>query len=295
MRNSAYGREYLLPGFLFLSVGLLSAAILIHYLVTGSVIAGGTLREPLYFGFFCFVFIVAGAAMLWAARRDEFTAKLKRFKSERDPSSPWLWDFAWNPSGIRTEIRAQIREGVITFIGMFVFCGFFTLIAFSDATPPEAWPMKVIVSFFDLVTLWVLGALIWRLLALIRYGVPKLHFQRFPYFLGDSFDATLAFPKPLPISIQELNVRLCYVAEQVHQFGDVPNATRLPICVEIYQEQKTVPAGERSVHFDIPAPSDAIGPTKLAERPPSYWELEVTAKAEGQDLTLRFLLPVYAR
>lgn len=295
MRSSAFGREYLLPGFLFLGVGLLSAAILIHYLVTGTVIAGGTLRSPLYFGFFCFVFIIAGAAMLWAARRDEITDKLKRHNSERDPSNPWHWDFAWNPGGIRTEIRAQIREGLITFIAMFLFCGFFTLIAFSDDMPPEAWPMKVIVSFFDLVTIWVLGALIWRLLALLRYGVPQLHFQRFPYFLGDRFDATLAFPKPIPVSILELNVRLCYVEEQVQQFGDVPNATRIPICVEIYQEQKTIPAGERNIHFDIPAPSNGIGPTRLSERPPSYWELEVTGKAEGQDLTLRFLLPVYTR
>ena len=47
------------------------------------------------------------------------------------------------------------------------------------------------------------------------------------------------------------------------------------------------------MQFTFPVPRCDHG-TRLSDRPPRYWELEVAANTPGLDLQARFLLPVYA-
>jgi hypothetical protein len=71
------------------------------------------------------------------------------------------------------------------------------------------------------------------------------------------------------------------------------------VCYEVYADARTVDdarglwEGRRGLALSFPFPADAA-PTRLSERPPRYWELEIGAEVPGIDYQGRFLLPVYA-
>lgn len=61
----------------------------------------------------------------------------------------------------------------------------------------------------------------------------------------------------------------------------------------LWEETVTVEDDETTaVPFEVDLPPDLPG-SRIGERPPTYWQLTVEAKAEGYEA--RFLLPVYGR
>jgi hypothetical protein len=149
---------------------------------------------------------------------------------------------------------------------------------------------------FQLVTLIfdaVIVALLWRVGHVVarrlRYGESRLRLGDFPIAPGR--DAELLLDELSPRArAYPIRATLRCIEERFEVRGSGKNSSRESICYELYRDERLVAPGEPRVVFPIP---DAVPGTRLAEPPPRYWELELSAETPGVDYGARFLVPVY--
>jgi hypothetical protein len=247
---------------------------------------------------------LAGAALLvhgvrgLAARR-----RRDRLLAER-PAEPWLADHPWRRGGTADETGREARRALAA-------GGVVTLMASGLAAavlPSAAWPElllpALVFGVIQLAALAVLARGVYLVLRRARHGVAELAFGRFPFLLGERLEVALLREPGAP-RLDGLTATLTCVVERWverdEQDGDSPGRTRTRRSLErreAWSETRPVAlvAGQRlPVAFDLPRPGgEAVG-TALAEDPPRYWELTLSADLPGVDFGATFLVPVYAR
>lgn len=121
-------------------------------------------------------------------------------------------------------------------------------------------------------------------------GKSKLHFDRFPFFLGDSLQVRVSSLPPKD-TIKDLTLNLRVIQKDSAYAGGK--------ALECYLEQKKVFVRDLDSNGDLPVewllPDNPEFTTKLFKLPSIYWELELKAKTTGVDYHQRFLLPIYAK
>ena len=96
-----------------------------------------------------------------------------------------------------------------------------------------------------------------------------------------------------------INATLQCIEEKYETRGSGDNKKSVVVCYHLYSETKEImlPSNENYNSLQIPIefdlPSEEILKTRLKERPPTYWELEIKAETDGIDLAKSFLVPVY--
>ncbi len=213
------------------------------------------------------------------------------------PDEPWLWDYPWDRYGARDDNRRRV---VRAFVGAAFFVLFllpFNYVGFVMDDVPGRWLWMGIVGLFDLVTLAAIGHAIYLLLRYLKYGTSALSFDAIPFRVGQ--EAGLRFLGPGRGEVPDrVVVTLRAIEERYETRGSGKNRSQRVVCYENYADTRTVEdvrvrwEGRRGLALRFALPADAAG-TRLSERPPRYWELEVSADVPGVDYKATFLLPVY--
>ncbi len=126
-----------------------------------------------------------------------------------------------------------------------------------------------------------------------RFGPVFLRFERFPLALGASARVWLRVPRP-PAGCR-LAATLRCIEERYVSDGDSTSTRSEQVWADTLPIE---PAwGQVGGSWNLPIGLRLpVGPyeTRLADRPPRYWELEVRGEAPGVDFGATFLMPVYA-
>jgi hypothetical protein len=228
----------------------------------------------------------AGAALLvhglaGRARQQRIAARRRTA-----PDAPWLWDHDWNPREARRASAGSRRVLVFAAATGIVLVPL-TWFALEEGAHP--FLRVVTVGFYALLAV----ALVKGAIDAARQRAhrdTRLRLATFPYRLGETGVADLV---GLPPTLASLTATLRCVEERYERDRDSQRVA----CYQVYADSRAFTAaelrGRRALRLTFPLP--AAGPeTRLRERPPTYWTLEVAGPAPGLDLAATFLLPVYA-
>lgn len=200
------------------------------------------------------------------------------------PNQPWRWDHLWDPSGTGdltgTEAGRTIAFGFVA--GIFLVP--FNWIAL---TQRDSAFWLLMVGFFDLAVLAAFARGAYLLLRRAKYRHLRLRFATCPFVLGRDLVVDLL---GAPTEFESLTATLRCVEEAYERTG---RSTRV-VCYQRYADEQTVTGGRAAspLRFTFRLPEGDYE-TRLRDRPPRYWELEVAAETTGIDFRSRFLLPVY--
>jgi len=226
------------------------------------------------------------AARRRAARGEELAA--------RHPDQPWFADGTWDPLGIFAEPAWGGPIGV--FITLFVLLIFapFNVLWLYVFDPHQDDMMRVfalMVLIPDFFIYLVIRGLTSVVKDRVRFGRPRLQFDLFPFFLGETLAARVTAKA---FAGQEgVVATLRCIEEQTMVGGSGRSRTVSVDAYQLYLARQAFPgtfSGEDvPVTFALPLQPA----TALLREPPRYWELEI--RGGKKDDTVVFTVPVYAR
>ena len=241
-------------------------------------------------------FVVMGAWLLAYRIEDGLRDARARRLRRTMPGAPWLADHPWDPAGAGDETgrRAVATAALALILGVFLVP--FNWVAFSPRSEIDVWGrilFVVVTGIFDLLTVVVAGYAAYFGWRRARFGRVFLRFERFPLTLGAPTRVWLRVPRPPAGS--RLAATLRCIEERYVSDSD-STSTRSE---QVWADTRPIdPAwgligGGWNLPIGLHLP---LGPyeTRLADRPPRYWELEVRGEAPGVDFGATFLMPVYA-
>lgn len=156
--------------------------------------------------------------------------------------------------------------------------------------------VMLIVGLFDGVWAMTVSRALYLVARGLKYGTSTLTFDRFPYRLGQPLGARFDCARTID-SPQGIEVIARCVEEAFEVRGSGRNRKSVVVCYQTHAAQTIVqpgtsPSGGTSFTFTLDLPHGDHA-TKLAERPPRYWEVEMKAETPGVDFGALFLVPVY--
>jgi hypothetical protein len=251
----------------------------------------GKANAPLeIIGFVGLAFFIAGMTLVVHGCRGMLNKVRMRRVAQRHLSEPWFLDHAWDPQGIRDNASGRAGGGIAGLLLLTVFLVPFNWWAFWSGE--GALMLTFVVCIFDLCLLLVVGATVYRIVQLAKYGHARLSFRRFPFHPGDKLHVALSgTPR------DNLSATLRFVEERFETHGSGKNRSRQLVSYEHFGERRAVPevlgAPEVEVSFDLPDNEEWV--TELSGAPVRYWELLVESQQPGVDFRTTFPLPVYRR
>lgn len=199
-----------------------------------------------------------------------------------DPAQPWRSDRPWDPAGEPGDLDRRGRR--VLWWGVASAAILLPWNALSAGRPDLLWPGVVAVA--DLVPAALLARGAWMRHAWRRRGAARLRFDRFPFFLGEPFEAILGLD-PEGDGRGAVEVTLACLERRRDDDGGARHE------VEVYRAcQVILPAGETEVSFELPGPERELG-TALRAPEERRWELRVTGRA-GSRVRAVFPVPIYA-
>jgi hypothetical protein len=196
---------------------------------------------------------------------------------------PWRTDRPWNPAGGAAELERRGRQALL-----FGAAAAAVLLPWNGlaAGRPDLVPALAVVAA-DLVPAalllrgaWLHGA--WR-----RRGAARLRFERFPFFLGEPFEADLLLGAQPGGGVVEVTLA-CLERRLVDSPHGVARRD-----VEVFRSTQVILAAPRTaIAFELPAPEREIG-TALGIEDARRWELWLRGRS-GARVEAAFPVPVYA-
>jgi hypothetical protein len=202
-----------------------------------------------------------------------------------DSPQPWRVDHPWNPSGETGELERRSRR--VLWWGVAAAAVMLPWNALAAGRPGLVSPGLVLVVDLVPAALLLRGAWLrrgWR-----RAGAARLRFDRFPFFLGEPFEAVLALGPQACEGGGAVEVTLACLERRLADVGGVEAWTE----VEVYRATQVILAApETAVTFELPAPERELG-TELRTPDARRWELRVRGRA-GARVDALFPVPIYA-
>ncbi len=196
-------------------------------------------------------------------------------------ASPWRADRPWVPAGEPGELDRRGRRAL--WWGILALVVVFPWNALAAGRPDLLWPGVVVAA--DAVPVALLGRAAWLRARWRVRGAVRLRFDRFPFFLGEPFEAVLALSPGGGHGAVE--VTLACLERRTAPGEAAPEE------VEIYRATLVlVPAAESEIAFELPMPERGIG-TALRAPEARRWELRVRGRS-GARADEVFPVPVYA-
>jgi hypothetical protein len=201
-----------------------------------------------------------------------------------DLPQPWRSDHPWNPSGEAGAAERRARK--VLWWGVAAAAVILPWNVLAAGRPDLASPGLVAVADLLPAALLLRGAWLrrrWR-----QGGAARLRFDRFPFFLGEPFEAVVEVgPRASREGVVE--VTLACLEQRLQDVGGEPAWRE----VEVYRASQVILAApETAVTFELPAPSRALG-TEIRVPEGRRWELRLHGRA-GATVEGAFPVPVYA-
>ncbi len=253
-----------------------------------ALLAAAALRQleapPLLLAVFAAVFL--GGGLLIGVQG--FRSGHRSREQELHPHEPWRFDHPWDPGGALdetgTRARSALWQAIVSAAFLLPFNAFSVL-------RPEAFPVELVAAA-DLVPPLLLARALLLGLRRRKYGTSRLRFQRFPYFLGSPFLATLELGQRAPL-VRGLEVTLSCEERRPPESGPDPDPSGSFTDVELYRATQ-VTRGARRMDLRFELPSDPHRGTDLSSAAPRRWWLRVRGRAPGIGYDATFLVPIYA-
>ncbi len=243
------------------------------------------------------VFALVGAWMIVHGILGLAAGRRARRMRERFPDAPWRADYPWDERGARDMQRRGVGQMLFGMIFMIVFAAPFNMVAIFSTREGSALGyafgcVNVFVALYGV-------AFVYRLIRLAKYGSGRIAFRRFPYHPGERAELDYIPARRLE-GVAKLTctlrcIRETFVTTQVNG----KTQTRI-VSTVLHHETREIPGeqvcashdGRVPLSFDLPPEAES---TRLLDRPPVYWQLQISAETPGVNLDSRFLVPVYAR
>jgi len=201
-----------------------------------------------------------------------------------DSPQPWRTDRAWNPAGEAGNLEKQGRR--VLWWGLAVALVLLPWNALAAMRPDLASPG--LVALADLLPAGLLLRGAWLRRGWRRGGAARLRFDRFPFFLGEPFEAVLEIG---PHACQEGAVELTLACLET-RLQEVAGAVNWRE-VEVYRATQVILAApDTDVTFELPAPGRDLG-TALRAPEARRWELRARGRA-GANVQAAFPVPIYS-
>ncbi|MEM1157865.1 MAG: hypothetical protein AAF649_05610 [Verrucomicrobiota bacterium] len=245
------------------------------------------------------VFFCAGL-MVWGMgwRQASHHRKL-RLHALQYPNLPQMADYAWDASGYSPARWQPLAKTLGGAVFMTVFLSIFNWWAFGS--DDDSIFLRVIVIVFDLMLIFVWWTALKGMIHAVKFGRTRLEYGKFPYYLGDWFQANIQ----LPAGLERVDsVRLVFrcVREFYEVRGRGKNRRRTLVHEQLWAEDQEWSRDEigqwprfLNATFTIPAAAPGSRMNAQTKQNTIFWELEMELSVPGVDLKQRYLVPVYAR
>lgn len=295
--TTVHGWPSVLVGLVAAAAGVPALLVALGYLAPDSTSGAPVFVLGVVGGVFALIGLTFVAHGLAGVRRKTRVARGRA----RYPREPWRWDHPWDERGAGDDSTRRLALWAGRGIGFGLFSVPFNWLVFFSGDLPW-WGLVGFglgTGLLDLLVLYAVYRFVRALVQLLRYGSGKLRYGRFPFFLGETLDVSFE-PTGRMVGMGELAATLRCVEERYEARGRGEDRSSAVVGYEVYSDTKSArfPAGGAGralgAGFSFPLPKPSLAPpTSLGERPPVYWELEVSAP--GADYRTAFLVPVYGR
>ncbi len=279
-------------------VALVGAGVLLALYLAGKVPRVGKARaSPVLVLPFAVVAALLGLTLLVSEVARRLRATRARRLGLAGVGQPWLADHRWDPRGAHDDTfgRALKNLAGASLIGLFLVP--FNWLAFGPGGELPAMGrvfFGLVTGLFDVLVVALFGYGLYLLARRATFGSSFLRFQGFPFLMGQPMAANLRLGRRVP-GDRPLVATLRCVEESWESRGSESAST---VCYQVYADSRAIAppfartreGWEATLGFTLP--ELPIG-TRLATRPPRYWELEVRSEGPGVDYAATFLVPVY--
>jgi hypothetical protein len=242
-----------------------------------------------------FVFAFAGI-FLWRAGWRQYRSNRRRAAMlERHVSEPALVDYPWDPRGFEPARWSKLIKSLVAIGGVTLFLSAFNWWAFFADGP---WPVKAIVSFFDLILLigWIRAAM--AIGRTLKFGPSRIEFARFPYRRTEPAVVRWMTPAGIGTATKGTFTLRC-VAEWYETTRSNGESQERLVHEQNWagtwslERPREFPAGKMiELRFELPAEMEPTCFNNSTARA-IYWELEVKLDLPGLNFSETYLVPVY--
>lgn len=235
-----------------------------------------------------------GGLMLWSMAWKQFQANRRRVVLQAGHvNEPALEDYDWDPHGFRSHCWTRVAKA-LTGVGFFaIFLSMFNWWAWFAAGP---FMVKVIVSLFDLILIFVGWQVVMVFSRAIKFGNSRIEFVDFPYRTNEQIVVRWFTPPGIHRANKGTFTLRC-VKEWTETTGSSGNRSQSIVHEEQWNGVWTVNQPEefspgRDIEFAFNPPA-GVPATCLSGAPTYFWEFEVDLDLPGPDFKESYLVPVY--
>lgn len=211
----------------------------------------------------------------------------------------WRYDYKWNKKGADDGSTRRLANGAAAVFAIGFFLVPFHILLYNE--PPGDLGIMIYgaLVLFDLIVLISFSYVVYMLLRVLIFGRPRLIFQQFPYFTGQTMSCIFSGGRKLA-NCKELSAELHCITEYYERIDSGEDSSVRHVNESLYRDLmhfSTDAAGMAQLSFHLP--KDAVSTDLISDpnvglpRPPHYWELVITFTRPGIDYEGIFLLPVY--
>jgi hypothetical protein len=238
---------------------------------TGSIVLPGALAAA----------TALGSAVVWPGALLDRTRRAAVERRRRaHPAAPWLWDHAWDPSGVSRTARSRILRAS-TFPALWLV-PWFANVGRPGGRPAAFAVLGVLLSW------WA-----WRIFRVLGGGSSHVAFASFPFAPGGR--ATLRFGTSADgATFETVSFGLRRVVEVEGRLIAKEHVVVASEPIPPTPPVAALPGPEQYVEVSFDVPADAA-PTRLSDAFPSYWVMDVVGTTSAGPFAETFLVPIYER
>jgi hypothetical protein len=205
-----------------------------------------------------------------------------------------LEDYQWDPHGFRSHCWAKAAKAIAGAGFFALFLSIFNWWAWWSAEGP--WIVKIVVSLFDLILVFVCWQALMALSRAIKFGNSRIEFTHFPYRASEQIVVRWMTPP----HIRRAN-KGSFTLRCVREWTETQSTGNSRTQVVVHEEQwsgtwsleqpEDFPPG-KNVDLEF-QPAAGLSATNLSGTHTVYWELEVKLSLPGPDFEESYLVPVY--
>jgi hypothetical protein len=212
----------------------------------------------------------------------------------RHPDQPWFADRPWDPEGTFAESAWGGGAGVFVLLFILLVMAPFNVLWLAVLDPHQDDRTRLL-ALMVLIPDFFIYLLIRGVTSLVkdrvRFGRPRLQFDRFPFFLGETLEGRVTAKR---FAGQEGVVATLRFIEERTMVGRYQGRRHYSVQpFQLYLARQPFPGtfGGEDVPVTFALPLQPA--TELLHDPPRYWELEIAGG--GATTPIRFTAPVYTR